>query len=54
MLATDVEPVCGFDNAVLGNVGLTERFRELELEVRRVEAEMASVIVEGQRRGVYG
>jgi hypothetical protein len=48
MLATDIEPVAGLDN-----VGLTERFRGLELEARRVEAEMASVIGEGQRRGVY-
>ena len=54
MLAIDVDPVCGFDDVVLDNVGLTERFRDLELEARRVEAEMAWVIVEGQRRGVYG
>ena len=54
MLATVVEPSVGFDDAMLDNAGLTERFRDLELEARRVEAELASVIVEGQRRGVYG
>lgn len=48
MLASDVDPVSGLDN-----LALTERFRTLELEMRRAEAEMAVVITEGQRRGVY-
>ena len=49
MLITEVEPFDGLDN-----VGLTERFRSLELQMRCAEAEMAAVISEGQRRGVYG
>lgn len=32
---------------------LTDRFRELELERRRVTAEMAAVICEGERRGIH-
>ena len=49
MLDTATDPLCGLDNAAL-----TEQFRNLELEARRLEAEMALVISEGQRRGVYG
>ena len=48
MPATEPDPLEGLDNA-----GLTEHLRSLELQARRVEAEMAAVIVEGQRRGVY-
>ena len=57
MLATEVEQLSepdDLDTAGLDNAGLTERFRALELESRRLEAEIASVIAEGQRRGVYG
>ena len=59
MPATEADPVEGLDSAGLDvggldNAGLTERFRSLELQARRVEAEMAAMIAEGQRRGVYG
>ena len=49
MLATEADPLNGLDSAAL-----TERLRSLELEARRVEAELACVISESQRRGVYG
>ncbi len=45
MLASDVDPVYGFDEPGLDNAGLTDRFRDLELKTRRVEAEMALVRV---------
>ncbi|RLE22353.1 MAG: hypothetical protein DRJ50_07810, partial [Actinobacteria bacterium] len=41
------------DIADLNDVGLTDRFRLLELQARQVEADMAAVVCEGQRRGVY-
>ena len=43
MLATEVEPLAGLDNAQV-----TERLRNLELEARRVEAEVAATISESQ------
>jgi len=49
VLATDVEPLAGLDNAAV-----TLRLRNLELEARRVEADFAAVISESQRRGIYG
>jgi hypothetical protein len=44
-----VEELMGLDND-----SITERFRELELERRRIEAEMAAVVAVGDARGVYG
>ena len=38
----------------LDNDSITERFRELELERRRIEAEMAAVVAVADARGVYG
>jgi hypothetical protein len=37
----------------LADDALTERFRELETEQRRLTAEMASVVAEAQRRNVH-
>ncbi|RLE23870.1 MAG: hypothetical protein DRJ50_05475, partial [Actinobacteria bacterium] len=48
MLATQTDPLSGLDSA-----GLTDRLRDLELEARRVEADLALVIGESERRGVY-
>ena len=44
-----VEELMGLDND-----SITERFRELELERRRIEAEMAAVVAVADARGVYG
>lgn len=49
---------CGFgdltaDIEALADDALTERFRVLELEQRRLAAEMAAVVAEGQRRNVH-
>jgi hypothetical protein len=49
MLTSAVNPPSGLDSAAL-----TERLRNLELEARRVEADLAAVISDGQRRGEYG
>ncbi len=38
----------------LDNDSITERFRELELQRRRIEAEMAAVVAVADARGVYG
>ncbi|RLE20678.1 MAG: hypothetical protein DRJ50_10375, partial [Actinobacteria bacterium] len=51
MLTTAADPMSGLDG--LDSAGLTERLRNLELEARRVEADLADVISESQRRGVY-
>jgi len=48
MLTTETDSLAGLDNAEV-----TERLRDLELQARRTEAEMAFVISESQRRGVY-
>ena len=44
-----VEELMGFDND-----SITSRFRELELERRRIDAEMAAVVAVADARGVYG
>lgn len=49
---------CGFGELTaaidaLADDALTERFRELETEQRRLTAEMASVVAEAQRRNVH-
>jgi len=51
MLATETEPLESF--AGLDNAQVTERLRDLELVLRRAEADVAAVISESQRRGVY-
>ena len=38
----------------LDNGSITERFRELELERRRIDAEIAAVVAVADARGVYG
>ncbi len=48
MLATIVDTVRELDGDAL-----TTRFRELELERRRVESEMAVVVAEADRRGIH-
>ncbi len=48
MLAAVVDTVRGLDDEAL-----TGRFRELELERRRIEAELAAVVAEADRRRVY-
>ncbi len=47
MLATVVDLLTELDDT-----GLTERFRSLELEARRLDAEMAAIIAEGERRNI--
>ena len=49
MLTSAVNSSSGLDGT-----SLTERLRNLELEARRVEADLAAVISESQRRGEYG
>src|SRR4029077_20475835 len=44
-----VEELMGLDNH-----SITERFRALELERRRIEAETAAVVAVADARGVYG
>jgi hypothetical protein len=48
MLATVVDTLRDLDDPAL-----TETFRRLELERRRIEAEMAAVVAEGQRRSIH-
>ena len=48
MLATVVDTLREIDDSAL-----TAEFRSLELERRRVEAEMAAVVAEGQRRSIH-
>jgi hypothetical protein len=48
MLATVVDTLRELDDSAL-----TDRFRRLELERRRVDAEMAAVVAEGQRRSIH-
>lgn len=38
----------------VGDAELTEKFRALELERRRLDAEMAAIVQEGQRRSLHG
>jgi len=47
MYSSLVDEVSGLDEA-----GLTERFRELELRKRRIDVEMATIVREGERRGL--
>ena len=44
-----VEELMGLDNDAI-----TERFRALELERRRVDAELTAVVAVADARGVYG
>ena len=48
MLATVVDTLRDLDDSAL-----TDRFRRLELERRRIDAEMAAVVAEGQRRSIH-
>jgi hypothetical protein len=48
MLATVVDTLRGMDDSAL-----TDEFRRLELERRRIEAEMAAVVAEGDRRSIH-
>jgi hypothetical protein len=48
MLATVVDTLRELDDPAL-----TDRFRRLELERRRIDAEMAAVVAEGQRRSIH-
>lgn len=48
MLATVVDTLRGIDDSAL-----TAEFRRLELERRRVDAEMAAVVAEGRRRSIH-
>jgi hypothetical protein len=48
MLATVVDTLRDLDD-----LGLTDEFRRLELERRRVEAELAAIVAEGQRRSIH-
>jgi hypothetical protein len=48
MLATVVDNLRDLDD-----VGLTDEFRCLELQRRRIEADLAAVVAEGQRRSIH-
>jgi hypothetical protein len=48
MLATVVDTLRDLDDPAL-----TETFRRLELERRRIDAEMAAIVAEGQRRSIH-
>lgn len=52
MVATTIDSLRD-DLAGLDDVAVTERFRQLELEARRVEAELAVVVAEAKRRHLY-
>lgn len=48
MLATVVEVLQGLDDR-----DLTDEFRSLELQRRRLDVELAAVVAEGQRRSIH-
>ena len=48
MLATVVDKLRDLDD-----LGLTDEFRRLELERRRIDAELAAIVAEGQRRSIH-